>query len=162
MKKILLISAVMLTALTANAQVRAVGIGLGASETVSLQHCIYGQDNSFFQLDLGYHVGVPSSGMLCLTGTYNILFWSPEWTSVGKWNMYAGPGIRIGSDFSPLKSFSVGLAGQVGIEYLFDFPLQLSVDLRPSFGIRISESNFKYDIDGLMGFIPAVTARYRF
>ncbi len=162
MKRLILISALILTALTANAQVRAVGIGLGGSETLTMQHYIYGQDNSFFQLDLGYHTGVPSSGSLRLTGTYNILFWSPEWTAEGKWNMYAGPGIQVGSDFSPLRSFSVGLAAQVGLEYLFDFPLQLSVDLRPSFGLMISESRFKYDIDGLMGFIPVLTARYRF
>ena len=162
MKRIILIIAIMLTAVAANAQVRAVGIGLGGAETVSLQHYIYGQDNTFFQLDLVYHTGVPSSGSLRLTATYNMIFWSPEWTWIGDWNFYAGPGLQFGSGFSSMKSFSVGLTAQAGLEYLFDFPLQLSVELRPSFGLLLSESIFKYDVDGLMGFIPVISARYRF
>lgn len=162
MKRLILIFALSLAALSANAQVRAAGISLGGSESLSMQHYIYGHDASFFQLDLGYHTGVPSSGSLRLTGTYNRIFWSPRWTSEGEWNMYAGPGIQIGSDFSPLKSFNFSLAAQVGLEYQFDFPLLLSVDLRPSFGVLISEGRYRYDIDGLMGFIPVVSARYRF
>ncbi len=162
MKRFLLASIIALTSLIANAQVRAVGFGVGGSETLSMQHYVYGYDDSFFQLDLGYHTGVPSSGSLRLTGTYNMLFMSPRWTSEGTWNLYAGPGIQIGSDFSGMKPFSLGLAVQVGLEYIFDFPLQLSVDLRPSFGVLVSDDRYRYDIDGLMGFIPVISARYRF
>lgn len=162
MKRFILVTVIILATVSAKAQVRAVGIGLGGSETISLQHYIYGMDDCFFQLDFGYHTGVPSSGSTRLTATYNMVILSPEWTWMGEWNFYAGPGIQLGSGFTPLKSFNIGVAAQVGLEYVFDFPLQLSVDLRPSFGILLSEGRFKYDMDGLMGFIPVVSARYRF
>lgn len=162
MKRLILALAVFLAAFTVNAQVKAVGISLGGSESLTMQHYIYGQLNSFFQLDLGYQPGVPSSGTLRLAATYNVIFWSPGWTADGQWNMYAGPGLQIGSGFTHLKPFNIGIAAQVGLEYLFDFPLQVSVDLRPSFGLMVSGNDFKFDVDGMLGFIPVVSARYLF
>lgn len=162
MKRFILTLVILTATLISNAQVRAVGFGLGGSQTVSMQHFVYGYDDDFFQLDLGYHLGVPSSGSLRLTGTYNFMIMSPKWTSEGTWNLYAGPGFQIGSGFTGDKPFNLGLTAQVGLEYIFDFPLQLSVDLRPTFGIQVTSEQYRFDVDGMMGFIPTISARYLF
>lgn len=155
---------------TASAKPRSVGIGLGAYQNISMQHMIYGTDR-FFQLDLGYHVGVRQYGMaytgdqgtLRLMATYNIPIMSFDWTSEGTWNFYAGPGFTLASDFSSDKAISIGVVAQAGIEYLFDdIPLQLSADVRPFAGLIISNDRFMYDLDGFMGFIPTISARYWF
>lgn len=161
MKRLLTVITIFLIALAANAQPRAVGISVGAVEGVSFQHMVYGQEN-FFQLDLGYHPGTYLSGSMRLTGTYNYIIASPRITSDGTWNLYAGPGVTLGTGFNSFRAFNIGVAAQVGVEYAFWFPLQLSVDLRPSFGVVISEDRFKYDVDGVFGFIPTISARYVF
>lgn len=149
-------------AVTAGAKPRSVGIGAGAVQSVSMQHMVYGTDN-VFQLDLGFHVGVPSSGTMRLMATYNIMLFSPEWTSEGKWNVYAGPGVSLGAGFSTAKALTFGVTAIAGVEYLFDsIPLQLSADLRPTFGIMLSNDTFRFDVDGMMGFVPTISARYMF
>jgi len=71
----------------------------------------------------------------------------------------------------------LALTGQVGIEYNFDFPLQISLDIRPYFGMHINDGRFRipntdtvvkyekkigfYD-NGLLGFAPCLSVRYRF
>ena len=62
----------------------------------------------------------------------------------------AGPGLALatGKDL-----FYVGIAGQVGLEYTFNFPLQISLDVRPQF----SFTNF-----GFWGWAPHLGLRYRF
>ena len=161
MKRLLIIFAAAVISVAANAQVRSVGLTVGAFEGVSFQHMIYGTDN-VFQLDLGYQTGVPHSGSMRLVGTYNKMLMSPEWTSEGTWNMYAGPGVQIGTGFVPEKAFSIGVVGVVGLEYIFWVPLQLSVDIRPSLGVMLSDDSFRFDIDGMLGFIPTISARYMF
>jgi hypothetical protein len=49
----------------------------------------------------------------------------------------------------------VGIAGQVGLEYTFHFPLQLSVDLRPQLGL-VNQAF------GIWGWYPHLSIRYRF
>lgn len=161
MKKIILILVLALGSLAANAQIRSFGVTVGPSETVSLQHYVYGT-NDFFQLDLGYHTGVPQFGSLRLTASFNRIFLSPQWTE-GTWNIYAGPGVQIGSGCNVYKAFNFSIVAQAGIEYIFDgIPLILSADMRPSFGVMLSNDRFRYDIDGLLGFVPAISARYMF
>lgn len=154
---------------TADAKPRAVGVGFGAYQNVSLQHIIYGTDR-FFQLDLGYHVGIRQPGMtatqaagsLKLIALYNIPVYKPEWTSKGNWLVYAGPGAALSTGFNTQKAITLGVAAQVGLEYVFEFPLQLAIDLRPTFGLKVSDDNFAFDTDGLLGFIPTISARYWF
>ena len=69
-----------------------------------------------------------------------------------EWGFYAGPGVAIGA--SP-ETFNVGIAGQVGLEYTFHFPLQLSVDLRPQLGV-VNQAF------GIWGWYPHLSVRYRF
>ena len=79
----------------------------------------------------------------------------------------------------PRIGFMVGICGQVGLEYTFWFPLQLAVDLRPTVGIHVNEGisvpdpldptkEIKYGSrvgfyeNGLLGFAPTISVRYRF
>ena len=162
MKRILLLLALVCLSFAANAQVRSVGLTLGPLEAVSMQHMVYGTDD-VFQLDLGYHTGVPSSGSLRLMASYNIMILSPDWTDEGKWNFYAGPGFYLGASWASGKGLSMGLMAIAGLEYIFDsLPIQLSVDIRPCIGTTMTAERFVYDKDSLLGLVPAVSARYLF
>ncbi len=83
----------------------------------------------------------------------------PDWTSRGEWGFYAGPGASLGYGFN--NSFHIAAVGQVGLEYTFWFPLQLSVDLRPQFGVAVHDGAHFYK-GGLFGFVPTIGVRYRF
>lgn len=162
MKKVVLILALVCLSIAAKAQVRSVGLTLGSFDAVSMQHAVYGTDD-VFQLELGYHTGVPSSGSLRLMATYNIMILSPDWTDEGKWNFYAGPGFYLGASWASGKGLSLGLMGIAGLEYIFDsLPLQLSVDIRPCIGTTMTAERFIYDTDSLLGLAPTVSARYLF
>ncbi|MBQ6689853.1 MAG: hypothetical protein IJN02_11570 [Bacteroidales bacterium] len=179
MKRILTIAAVLFGfTVAAVAQPKSVGLRLGAMEGAVYQHEIGG--GNFIELGFGYNVGLPISkkvvnpylgyaystvypgGTLNLTGCYNFMIFEPQWTSKGEWGFYAGPGISLGTGFQPWKAFSIGVMGQVGLEYTFWFPLQLSVDLRPTIGIMCQEGGVIFDKGGLLGFAPSISARYTF
>ncbi len=83
----------------------------------------------------------------------------------GGFQWYYGVGGGLGSvDFNPNSNndnpdggLFIFAAGDIGIEYLFDFPLQLSLDFRPELGILgygDFSDNFDFDI--------ALGIRYRF
>ncbi|MBP5397941.1 MAG: hypothetical protein J6Y32_04870 [Bacteroidales bacterium] len=131
MKKALLVAVLALTtAFAAVAQPRAIGGRIGWGVEVSYQHNL---GDNFLELDLG----LPGWGGLGigLTGVYDFIIAEPEWTP-GTWTFYAGPGLQVGSSFGPgYSAFNFGLVGQVGLSYKFEFPLELSVDLRPGLGI---------------------------
>jgi hypothetical protein len=90
------------------------------------------------------------------------------WNIEGGFNWYAGVGGGLGTwdyddrippwadDNDDDSGTFLFLAGDIGIEYNFDFPLQLSVDFRPEiyFGDDYREDNFGPDI--------ALGARFRF
>jgi hypothetical protein len=85
------------------------------------------------------------------------------WNIDGGFNWYAGVGAGVGSwsynknDFKDSGSFVLA-AGDIGIEYLFDFPLQLSLDFRPEmyFGGDYADSRDGFGPDIALGI------RYRF
>ena len=84
------------------------------------------------------------------------------WEIDNQFNWYAGAGGGFGSWNSNVANTSdsgtfLFAAGDVGIEYNFDFPLQLSLDARPElyvFSKGYRNSNFGPDI--------ALSVRYRF
>ena len=155
MKKIILLAAMVLGfAVAAAAQPRAIGLRGGYGVELSYQHTL---GANFVEADLGLCVGA-----LNLGATYNWMIAQPQWTDRGEWGFYAGPGAVVGMDlFGDVKHFSVAAAGQVGLEYTFWFPLQLSVDIRPMVGISIADGVSFYR-NGLFGFSPCISARYRF
>ena len=134
MKKIILIAALVFgVAVAATAQPRAVGGRLAYGVEASYQHY-----------------------------TYNFMIAQPAWTARGEWGFYAGPGASVGLDLIGRSEFVFGVVGQVGLEYTFWFPLQLSVDLRPQIGFAAGNGGARFYTEGMFGFVPTIGVRYRF
>ncbi len=178
-------------AATAGTRPRAMGIRTGAGGIgASYQHGI--NMNQFIQGDMALDLGYNANGRpgITATATYNFIWARPVWSSKGTWSLYSGPGISLGAvnDLVPYQigdditgfednGFMIAAAVQVGLEYEFTFPLQLSVDIRPCFGIHANNGHMRspatgktvdfqgktgfYD-NGLLGFIPSISVRYRF
>lgn len=151
MKKIILSVALVLGfAIAATAQPRALGARVGYGVDLSYQHTI--KDANFIEADLG----LGDFAFLNLAATYNFMIANPAWTDEGKWGFYAGPGVALGAGSGV---FNVGVAGQVGLEYTFEFPLQLSLDIRPQLGLVSVGEVSKF---GIWGWYPHLGVRYRF
>lgn len=161
MKKIIFALALVVSFVSAaNAQVseKAIGLrlsnGFGNSAEISYQHPL-GSANR-----LEGDLGIGSNG-LYLTGIYQWV-WDLSTLADG-FNWYAGVGANLGIWNSNNNYYnnhysgvSLGVAGQVGIEYNFAIPLQLSLDYRPIINLAPSllQSGF---YDGV-----ALSVRYRF
>ena len=153
MKKIILIAALVLGfAAVAAAQPRAIGLRGGWGVELSYQHTV---GANFVEADLGW-----GTGGINVAGTYNWTIAQPSWTSRGEWGVYAGPGVAAGFGIGDVSHINVGVAGQVGLEYTFWFPLQLSFDIRPVFGLDLKTGGGSGFYFG--GYIPAFSVRYRF
>jgi|JI10StandDraft_1071094.scaffolds.fasta_scaffold279048_1 hypothetical protein len=162
MKKLIL-SAVMLLGLALSTQAQdisknALGLRLGDSDgfggEISYQRGL-SSDNRL-ELDLGWR-NSNNVDAFKLTGLYQWV-----WNIDGGFNWYAGVGGGLGSWNQDYKGYSdsgtfVFAAGDIGIEYLFDIPLQLSLDFRPEFYFNSD----KYRSDNL-GSDIALGIRYRF
>ena len=83
----------------------------------------------------------------------------PQWTDRGEWGFYAGPGAALGFGFGAASHFNVAAVGQVGLEYTFWFPLQLSIDIRPQLGLITASGAAGFYFGG---WCPALGIRYRF
>lgn len=155
MKKIILVLAAALCFMSvSNAQPKSIGARLGYGLVASYEHYI-GEPN-FLEVNAGFwNMGIN------FTGTYNFVFAQPDWTTKGQWSWYAGPGISLGTAHfkGDDGNFFFGLLGQVGLEYRFWFPLELSADLRPTVGI--CDGKF-YNSGLFLGFLPAISVRYSF
>lgn len=138
MKKIVL-SAFMLLGLAFGAQAQdisknALGLRLGDNDgfggEVSYQRGL--GDNNRLELDLGWR-NSDNIDAFKLAGLYQWV-----WNIDGGFNWYAGVGGGIGSwsydgpgDPDNDSGTILFAAGDIGIEYNFDIPLQLSLDIRP-------------------------------
>lgn len=121
MKKFLLVMAAVLgMAVVAAAQPRAIGVRAGYGAELSYQHTLGAQN--FGELDLGWSAGY-------ITGAFAYDF---SITPSSPVNFYAGPQVTAALFNNPSK-FYLGAGAQLGIEYKFSFPLQLSLDWRPTF-----------------------------
>lgn len=130
----------------------ALGIRLGGSDGVgteiSYQRALSG--NNRLELDLGWS-NRSDSDAFRLTGIHQWV-----WNIEGGFNWYAGLGAGVGSiSRSGDDDIFVSAAGNVGIEYDFNFPLLISLDFRPEIGLI----NY-YDDD--LGFDLALGIRYQF
>ena len=146
MKKIILVAAMVLGfAVAASAQPRAIGVRGGLGAGISYQHTV---GANFIDADLFFGNG------LNVAGTYNWTLMQPNWTSRGEWGVYAGPGAALGLGIGEVDYLNLAVAAEVGLEYTFHFPLQLSVDLRPQLGF------IKKPL--IWGWYPHLSIRYRF
>ncbi|MGB5941325.1 MAG: hypothetical protein WBG71_00435 [Leeuwenhoekiella sp.] len=164
MKKILISLAVLaFCAVTTSAQdiaENALGLRLGddggLGTEVSYQRALGG--NNRLEVDLGWSNG-KNTDSFALTGLYQWV-----WNIDAGFNWYAGVGGGLGGvdyddDFPGRgndgnSEFFVYGAGDVGVEYNFDFPLLLSLDFRPEIGFN--------DFNDDVGFDIALGIRYQF
>lgn len=148
---------------TANAQEiseNAIGLRLGDSDgfgaEISYQRAL--NDSNRLEFDLGWRSGKNWDGFK-LAGLY-------QWVMAldGNFNWYVGVGGGLGS-YSWDEAFPGGddsetfvfAAGDVGIEYNFDIPLLISLDVRPEIGFG-DEIYGNDDLD----FDIALGIRYQF
>ncbi|MEC4049039.1 hypothetical protein OX284_006335 [Flavobacterium sp. SUN046] len=161
--KRLIVSAFMVVGLALSSQGQsisknALGLRLGSNDgfgaEVSYQRAL--KANKRLEFDLGWRDSKNVSAIK-LVGLHQWV-----WNIDQGFNWYAGVGAGLGSwSYSAYGNKDSGTflfaAGDIGIEYNFDFPLQLSLDYRPelyfhSDGYR--DSNFGSDM--------ALSARYKF
>lgn len=157
-KAIIIIAAVLGFAVMASAQPKAIGGRLSTWGGLEVSYEHYLGNPNFLEVNVGMNWYGGGCGAEA-TGVYNFTFAQPAWTPRGNWAWYAGPGLTLGSThYNDENQFFFGIVGQVGLEYTFWFPLQLSADLRPVFGFCDSE----FWMNGLFGFAPTLGIRYSF
>lgn len=190
MKRFLTTLAIIVSAAcAASAQPRSAGIRIGATGLdATYQHKI--RKDQFIEGNIGMDFGYSGKAGFKATAIYNFVWARPAWTERGSWALYAGPGLSIGgvNDLCVYKfgkerigytdsGFMFAFAAQVGLEYNFDFPLQLALDVRPYFGVHVNDgvhhdvlediqtdygSTAGFYDNGLLGFVPTISVRYRF
>jgi hypothetical protein len=117
--------------------------GLGAE--ISYQKSL--SENNRVELGLAWRNGNNFS-IFKLTGTYQWVFDFSEITEGMNWYVGAGGGLgsfnlddNIGED-----GIFLFASGVIGIDYAFDFPLLLSLDIRPEIGFANFNNDFGIDI----------------
>ena len=111
---------------------KAIGVRASYGAELSYQHP-FSQANRL-EADLGFYYDHGFN----LAGIYQWVFDLSELATGFNW--YVGLGPQIGSwDYhyngKDYDGLALGIAGQIGIEYNFDIPLQLSLDYRPGWYI---------------------------
>ena len=133
MKKALLILTVLIGSAAATfAQPKSIGGRLGNyGIDVSYENYVMG-GSDFLEFGLGLDNGFSTSAFH-VDGIYNFMILEPDWTLVGHWGFYAGPGasVAVWKNSDDENTVYAGFLGNVGLEYTFNFPLQLSIDFRP-------------------------------
>lgn len=147
--------ALTLTAFSVNAQdisKNALGLRLGDNDglgaEISYQRHL--NDNNRLEFDLGWRDS-DNLDVVKLVGLY-------QWVMPidDSFNWYVGAGAGFGSYDNGNNDGTFALvAGDIGIEYNFDIPLQLSLDFRPELGF---DDDYSDDVD----FDIALGIRYRF
>jgi len=124
---LLLLSLIAVSAYAQDISDHAIGLRLGDGDgygaEITYQRAL--GDNNRLEIDLGIESGDDFNGFKA-TGIYQWV-----WNIDGGFNWYAGAGGGLGTADRDNDDSGVFLlaAGQVGIEYNFDIPLQLSLDL---------------------------------
>lgn len=131
MKKLFMLALVAMAGVTlVVAQPRSIGARLGYGAEFSYEHQL-GQNM------ISLEVGVPGFNHLEAACTYDWIdpFNAPvPWNKRGEWHWYMGVGAALQATWYADGFGFVGAAGRIGIEYDFWFPLQLSLDFRPTIG----------------------------
>lgn len=171
MKKILLMVALVVSSVTVMAQKRAIGGRANNGVEVSYQHQM--GDANMIEVDAGLWALGHESGFT-LFGLYDWIMPINTFEDGSQMNWYAGVGAGVGSwtdkegkfnnlsrDWETYSYVNLCVAGQVGIEYTFKFPLQLSLDIRPTLGMDLGDENKAY-FDVFQRGALSLGVRYRF
>ena len=189
MKKILFIAVLAFASVMAYAQPRAIGVRLGEFDGISYQH---GLGNGMLEIEAGFNwgnywgnrmVGWENGNEWHMYGhnvqaavTYDWIHNFP-WEHKGEWNLFYGFGAAggfgwygytyvpgVGTAGADGNWGFAGIAGRIGAEYNFWFPLQISLDFRPTLGVGLvdagslgTQAGFYYDVFGL-----CLGVRYKF
>ena len=155
MKRIMFSMLFALAFTTASAQPKAIGMRLGTEIQASYEHAI-GARGDFLEVDMGYEL----IRLVNLAASYDFMIARPKWTRKGEWGFYAGPAAKVGGAG---VGFYLALGAQAGLEYNFEFPLQISLDVRPTIGCAfISGMPSFYAGGAVFGGLPSLSLRYRF
>ena len=170
MKKYLFVALLAVASIAAYAQPRAIGANLGSNIGFSYQHS-FGESN---MLDVAAYVPFLGAGSNAwgIGGivTYDWIdpFNAPvPWNNKGEWHWYMGVGGSGGFNFGDSNKgynswWYAGVAGHIGIEYDFWFPMQLSLDWRPNIGVVGAKgAGVGYNTTGLYDGIT-IGIRYKF
>jgi hypothetical protein len=199
MKKILFVALLAVASLASYAQPRAIGVRMGEFDGISYQHGFgdsnmleieagFNIGNYWGNRMVGWEDGhewhmyghnVQAAVTYDWIDPFGATF---SWSNRGEWHWYLGVGAAGGFGWSARTyieghqsdpfdrnwGFAAGVA-RCGIEYTFWFPLQLSLDYRPTIGAGLAgipdpitnktivDAGLYYDIFGL-----CLSARYRF
>lgn len=193
MKKILFAAVLVFASVMAYAQPRAIGVRLGEFDGVSYQHGFgessmleieagFNWGNWYGNRMVGWEDGNQWhmwGHNVQLAATYDWIdpFGATfHWEHKGEWHWYLGVGVAGGFGWAGYTRVAgetvgadgnwgfVGGVGRAGVEYDFWFPLQLSIDYRPTLGAGLvdagslgTQAGFYYDVLGL-----CLSARYKF
>ena len=130
-KLLLVIVALVALASVAAAQPKAIGVRIG-NYGVDVSYENYAGENDFLEFELGLD-NVFNTEAFHFDGVYNFMIAHPDWTPEGQWGFYVGPGasVAVWDNGKNENVVYAGILGNVGLEYIFDFPLQFSLSLRP-------------------------------
>lgn len=140
------------------AQPRAIGVNLGYGVDLSYQHNL-GESN---MIDLS--VNVPFFDGIGATCTYdwvNPFNTAIPWDNKGEWNWSLGVGAGAGIYGFKTPLWYAGVVGHVGVAYDFWFPMELSLDWRPNFGVTATDGGAGFNTGGLYSGIT-LGVRYLF
>ena len=138
------------------AQARALGLrSFYIGEAVSYQHQL--TEKTMLEAEVG--LSLLSVGVEAIV-THDWLFPISSWQKRGTWNWYAGVGLGAGAYL--FSNVTIGVAGRIGIEYNFDFPLQLALDYRPVVGPAWNGVGMRFNGEGLVRSALGLSVRYLF
>ncbi len=144
----LLLAITMIGSLSAQADTKNLGLRVGPGIEASYQHPL--NESHRLEFDLGVDLfdnGFTASAVYQWVWDLSALYQGFNW--------YVGVGAGLGAWD---KSFMLAALGQIGIEYNFNIPLQLSLDWRPGLSLVFNDG-----VDpGFWGSSVGVGARYKF
>lgn len=142
MKKVF-ITLLALVALTTAAHAQynhTLGVRLGAGSAFGAELSYQGflSDINRIELDLGAHFGQYDGSRYNAVSLAAMYHW--HWFLAGGFGFYVGPGVKA---YIQERHAGLGIGGQVGVDYQFNVPLQISIDFRPMYHlINYSGGNY--------------------
>ena len=156
---VFILIAIFASVFVAKSQPKALGLRAGMDCQLSYEHNMRGSAD-FLEADLGVEFVYGYAVGLNAAVGYNFMIARPEWTQKGHWGFYAGPAVKMG--YLWVGGY-LAVGAQVGLEYSFDFPLQVSLDIRPAVGVAMEGGTCSiYGAEAILGSIPCLSLRYRF
>ena len=165
MKKILFVAVLAFASMMVYAGPRAIGGRLGAFSGVSYEHAF--GDSNMLEIEAGFSIdgrldrwwnessvshhdhGWGRTVQAAVTYDWIDPFGAKfPWEHKGEWHWYLGVGGAGGFGWNFWNSYDsyrrnwgfAAAAGRAGVEYDFWFPLQLSIDFRPTLGVGIVDN----------------------